>query len=370
MASKRHFLYSSLFTPSCSGHGGHRRTAQIHELLYQVDATLSPLAEHLHFRSASVKIFDYLAALPTSARAVGLPSRTSLFDWSFIQAIDYAIKRLSSNSSKINGLIWENTKDFRIPFATAGKLPLIALPQNIESLVKFYPVDNLTKYVSVTSILGSELKHLAKANLVISISEYDSWLMSSFGIESSYLPYWPCDDIETNCLQIRDARSHYLEGDDFILMIGSAVNPPTAHGILQFLRALPHYHQLLDREIIVVGYSVDTLTSKMSLPSNVRILGSIDNTRLNELLSKCKCVLIHQEYGTGSLTKIPELLLSGVPIVASRVASRNYSLHDGIVIYNEIADLCDILDSKLSQPRKPLRKRQEELRILDKLLNL
>lgn len=370
MVSKYHFLYSSVFTPSCSGHGGHRRTAQIHELFLQIHATLSPLAEHLHFKSAPRKIFDYLTDLPASAQAVGIPSKNSLFDWSFIKAVECAIDKLSSNTSKFKGLLWENTNDFRIPYATSGRLPLIALPQNIESLVSYYPKTNLLSYAQVSSMLGSELKSLAKANLVVSISEYDSWLLSCFGIESLYLPYWPCVDIERSCLQIRDARAQALASDDFVLMIGSAVNPPTAHGILQFLEALSHYQQFFDREIIVVGYSTDTILCQISLPSNVRVLGSIDNKRLNSLLTSCKCVLIHQEYGTGSLTKIPELLLSGVPVVASRVACRNYSDNNDILIYNEIRDVFDILDSKLSQPRIPLRNRQQEMLVLERLFSL
>ena len=365
-----HYLYSSTFIPLSSGHGGNRRTAQIHELLQQINAILSPLADHLYFKRAPFKVLDYMIALPASARAVGLPSKTSCFDWSYIQATESALKMLFDNSVEVKGLLWENTKDYRIPYAVAGKLPLIALPHNIESLVSYFPEANLINYAPVSSVLGSELRQLAKADLVISISEYDSWLLSSFGIKSLYLPYWPCIDVETSCLQIRDARSLASTHSEFILVIGSAVNPPTVHGILKFLEAFPKYQQLLDLEILLVGYSTEIITDLTTLPPNVRVLGSVDSISMNQLLITCKCVLIHQEYGTGSLTKIPELLLSGVPIVASRIASRNFSEHDDILIYDEIGEIYDILKSNLNQPRRPLRNRQEEVRVLDKLINL
>jgi hypothetical protein len=83
-------------------------------------------------------------------------------------------------------------------------------------------------------------------------------------------------------------------------------------------------------------------------------LGSIGDDQLEKLLLEVDMILIHQPPTTGALTKIPEMLIAGIPVLANFSSARNYYNTNGLFIYDNDITFYEILNSyKVSIPDLP-----------------
>jgi len=104
-------------------------------------------------------------------------------------------------------------------------VPIIALPHNIDSLT-------IAKgSISAKSArLKFEISALKKANCVFSISQWDSWIHSQFGITSEILSYYPAADCHQALIDKRKKRLESSQTNDF-LIAGSSHNEMTRLGM-------------------------------------------------------------------------------------------------------------------------------------------
>ena len=94
-------------------------------------------------------------------------------------------------------------------------------------------------------------------------------------------------------------------------------------------------------KLIVAGYGTETL-KPVSNPQIV-FRGTLSNEDLEKLLVDIDGIVIYQPPTTGALTRIPEMLLAGIPVFANFNASRNYFGIAGIEQYNTFDELFEIL---------------------------
>ena len=64
---------------------------------------------------------------------------------------------------------------------------------------------------------------------------------------------------------------------------------------------------------------------------------------LEELFATALAVIIHQIPSAGALTKIPELLNAGVPVIVNENAARTYFNLPGVNVYQELGELPELL---------------------------
>lgn len=185
-------------------------------------------------------------------------------------------------------------------------IPYVLFPQNIEFLVRG----------RVSRIPGGEFEReidaIREAELVVCICDQDAAICETFNERVAVVPYHPgpADLDSFACIRRRRAQSPKRR----YLALGSAVNPSTHPGFREVVELLRSSG--IDREeILVVGYGTETLRGVLG--DGAVVLGSVESQNLEDLLSSCCGVVVHQRQTSGFLTRLVELNLSGVPVLVA-----------------------------------------------------
>jgi len=241
-------------------------------------------------------------------------------------------------------LLWETTYDAILPaLARQAGFRVIALPHNIEAFVSEAVFADPA--YDPTRDLGAEVARLALADSVFTISKEERWLLEARGLSPGYLPYYPDPVLQAECGAIRSRRLARASADGRVrgplLILGSAFNPATARGMAWQLeclaRSLP-----ADAGVVVAGPRSGEVLASHSRPG-VRMLGQVAREQLVELLGSCSAMLIHTFGGAGAVTRIPEALLAGVPVIANPNAARDQFGAPGVHVYDSEAGFADLV---------------------------
>lgn len=310
--------------------GGSKRSVQIREML----------------KESGVPYFDDSFMLPKntpkltlirwSLRAVSFirknyPKHSIQSFSSYIKLVKYYALRIPIVFDKYKDqdveFLWENTNDRDMLYlmkATGHRV--MALPHNIESLVN----GNSLK------ALEAEVTNLKICDAVFTISKEETWLFRLLGLNAHYLPYYPPSAAESFFLSIRDRRGLRVPNSHKrFALLGSVTNPPTRTGMQTLIdfaatKELPF-------DLVIAGYQTESLT-KVIHP-RISFLGTLSNEELEKLLIDVDGLIIYQPPTTGALTRIPEMLVAGIPVYANFDASRNYFGVNGIVHYDSFDEL-------------------------------
>jgi hypothetical protein len=252
------------------------------------------------------------------------------------------INKLSEFSHFDNGiLLWEGTKpeNYIYPAYFKGlKYKVIGLPHNLESLVPGQ-VSRLTNRKS-PSWLPEEIEMLRLCDIVFTISREENLLLKQFGINARYLPFFPAGKVYNYLLKIRSRRIERKKLNPVrkILMLGSIINLPTRLGMIDriewFLDAKFSYCKL-----IIAGYSTEELNKFTKNSDNIILSGTVSKDQLYEILSDIDAILIHQVATSGALTRIPEMLIAGIPVFINPESAKSYYNVDGVYVYENNAEL-------------------------------
>lgn len=227
--------------------------------------------------------------------------------------------------------LWENTNDRDMLYllkATGHRV--IGMPHNIESLVRGKSV----------IALGAEVSNLRLCDAIFTISKEETWLLRLLGLNAHYLPYYPPQAAESFFLSIRREREQRASKPCKVFsLLGSATNAPTRSG----MQALVDFAatQDLPFKLIVAGYGTESLNPVSN--SQIVFRGALSNDELEKLLIDIDGIVIFQPPTTGALTRIPEMLLAGIPVFSNFNAARNYFGVSGIELYNTFEELFDML---------------------------
>lgn len=251
-------------------------------------------------------------------------------------------------------LLWETTYDSLLPkLAREYGYGIVALPHNLESLV-CERVFNDPCY-DPTSDLGAEVQRLARADRIFTISREERWFLEARGLMPNYLPFFPAGSLYTECVGIRAKRIETANSDGGVhgslLLMGSAFNPATARGMRQQLEWLRE-RSSPDIQTVVVGPQSETLLAEFA-SSRVQILGGIPRAQLVDLLTTCSALLIHTQGGAGAVTRIPEALLAGIPVIANSNAARGQQGTPGVYVYETQSDFIALTSKPPPVPSLP-----------------
>lgn len=351
--SKENTVLCFGFEPVLTGHGGERRSAQLHELLNSDNIkTLLPQGDKDREFS---KINQYYHGLRVCQN---LPIQiNSIRNYGYYGHRYMSLSQIYEENAIALVTLWEATYDCMIPFvAKLHRHKIIAAPQNIESLVPIHlnntTVDKQIDFKFTLNKLGKELHFLAKSDLVFCISREEQWLLRLFGIEAYYLPYYPPNITFDRLLSIRQARESSHKSK--YLILGSAINTPTLIGMIEQVDLLLKSCKSENLVIDIVGYGTEKL-SEFYKKSNVNVIGSVSEEELHDILLGTKAILIHQKAGAGALTKIPEMLVAGIPIIANGNACRSSFQYHGVYCYDTVDKLIDLMGQELETPDIPVR---------------
>jgi hypothetical protein len=74
---------------------------------------------------------------------------------------------------------------------------------------------------------------------------------------------------------------------------------------------------------------------------------------LDALQRDARALLVHYVPAPGALTRIPEALIAGIPVVANRHAARGYETVSGVHVYDTAEELAELLAADLPAPAMP-----------------
>jgi hypothetical protein len=330
----KNILYHSFHTPNPRGNGGNRRTAQITDILKRSNFGINFLNE-IDYRP---KKFSSLPKGISAMLNYNFPVRFRKKNISLAGHYYQQLIHQLNSCPKSTVLIWESNihNYFLLPLiAKKMGIKTIGVPQNIESLVPNQK-SSFTDKESPDWFL-EEINYFRSTEKVFTISKEEKWLFNLFNIDADYLPYYPVKDMEVYYEGIRKLRSSAnFKNNGRILMVGSGNNPPTYLGMKEVLKNLLKYDSNIT--IDIAGFATQKLQQEFTHP-NYHFHGPLAEEVLYKMMVDCKFILNHQKITTGALTKIPELLIAGIPVVANFESSRSYYNIDGVYTYTNFEEL-------------------------------
>ena len=345
-------IYFSRFLNDPSSHGGDKRTAQLCELIGQFDyefvSTCNPtftVPQKLHdLLYNSYGYFQKKRSLRYKQRV----TYTKYFKWSerFRDAVLHwhFLAQLFSESLNVKpDLLIIDDPVFLAPLVNYAKsrgIPVVAFIHNIETLSR-----EQVEYAQQREMFTYELELLAKCDLVVTISQEETWLLRNFGLDPVYLPYFPVKQAADRCEAVRKKRQSSSKAG--FALLGTVYNLQTLEGMKRVIDAISANNILADDKLIIAGYGTLQLAS-FADDASIVVCGDLTDAELDELLTTTKGCIVYQENASGALTKIPELLLAGVPVVLNSHAARSHHNLPGIFEFNTFEQMTQQLAAAAS----------------------
>lgn len=336
------------FESNPHGTGPEKRSFQIRDLVRSAGCEIADLKPP----ASTPRLLTHIAGLSARLRhgacasvdhaGIGLLGYRSLF-----------YRRALNEHRGAKVLLWETTYDDLLPaMASHMGFRIVALPHNIECFVSERAFADQSYQKSAD--FPAEVRRLGRADRRFTISKEEKWLLEASGLESAYLPFYPTGSLKTECEMIRKGRmasgnaAGHISGP--LLMLGSAINPATARGMKRQLDWLRE--SLPDAKVTVIGSKTEMVFSEFA-SSSVHPLGYVTREELIEFLKTCSALLIHTENGAGAVTRIPEALLAGIPVIANSNAARDCHNIAGVNVYETKQDFVSLVQTQLTMPAQP-----------------
>jgi hypothetical protein len=341
------FLELSFYQPDWHSHGGVHRTLQVAELLRATGLPVPPPAPPPPPGSGQMKSNPL-------RRLVGIvapPLRRAVVRRREIAGFQQRLAAVPD--AKL--MIWESTRQlFPAEEARRRALKVIAVPQQLEALDPNEP--ERTPTAQLLDALKRELAALVSADAVFGLSQEDAWFLRLCGAKAFCLPYYPCAGLEAELLAIRANRP--AETTPRFLLIGTAIHPATKRALKEVLGWLTEARKHVSFQLDVAGFGSETLADAATHP-DFTLHGSVSQERLTELQLAARGAIVHHVHYSGMLTRVSELLMAGVPVLANEAAAR-CAPPSSVHVYRNADDLAALLGTALPTPPKPIRPEAEE----------
>ncbi len=213
-------------------------------------------------------------------------------------------------------------------------VPVISICHNIETLAPTQVSDDPNR-----SLFLRELDLSARCASVITISREETVLLNNLGIETIFLPYYPVQPVAERFLSVRQKREKkqrklFKKSSPKYLLLGNALNLETRNGMEKFITSWASQQmQNSHGKLSVAGLKSEQHLQAVNAqhPGVIELLGTLSDNDLDQLLEDVTACICYQEAGGGALTRIVEMLVAGVPILANSHAARTYYQTNGLV---------------------------------------
>ena len=219
-------------------------------------------------------------------------------------------------------------------------VPIIAVCHNLESMVPSQ-VDRGNRF----ALLEKEIAILARCSRVITISREETAFLTNQGVRTLYYPYFPAEEIVRRLLRVRRKR-RWKRKSGFLLM-GTAFNAETVAGMRKVVKFWESENAGSRFGLLhLAGFRVEKHFPLEDRIPGVEVHGSLEDEDLDRLLVRVRACICHQETGAGALTRIPEMLLAGVPVMANFHAARSHHGKDGVIEYPNLDGLLRLINRR------------------------
>ena len=214
-----------------------------------------------------------------------------------------------------------------------GRRALLVLSsQNLESLdAAWWPHLSRPQRLCAALDLLDELSATSRFDRRIAISRVEASFLSGIGLGTEVHAYIPVGRIRERLLAVRERRAGHSETSNVLLVLGSAVHPPTGRAVEAVIRRLLDSPPLRSCEIHLAGHGTQRW---QALDPAVTAHGWVGDGELAELLVRARLVVAPHAGGFGALTRLPELACAGIPVWAPLQAGWAQDLPPGVAIWN------------------------------------
>lgn len=243
---------------------------------------------------------------------------------------------------------------------------VVAVPQNFDGLTQ--GMASAWTGRRSPDWFGEELDQLRYADAIFVLSAHDRWLLSLHDLHADVLPYYPPTDVEARLLDLRRQRSEHPHRGTVNLALGTVGSEPTVRGFRDLLRVLESSAQMRStaESVVVAGFGTEHLRAAFEA-SGARVAGTVTEAELDELQLTARSFLVHYVPAPGALTRIPEALIAGIPVVANRHAARGYETVPGVHVYDRPEQLIELLAADLPVPPPVPRPVEAEERLVSEV---
>lgn len=340
-------IYFSRYRADQVDNGGARRVAQVLQLLegYELEFVTSlvrPKSAGKRNSSGAVSLLSM--AVQAVIRGSYRKYSPEFANWIFFsRRLARRWTRALCNRNNIR-LIIVDDPIFFAPLVQAlhnRNIPILAHCHNIETLSR-----SQVQQSHQVQLLGEELELLRLCRAAITISREETFLLRNLGMKPVYLSYYPPKSVEWRLRTVREIRTGMAKRD--FLLLGSAGNAPTRKGMQQIINMWGKICPCPgDDRLVVAGFGTENLDSG-NCAAGLIFVGAVTDAELDGILTTARAAIVYQEDGAGALTRIAELLLAGVPVLANSHAARSYQHLPGVFEFAELADM----PLKLEEVRK------------------
>ncbi len=211
-------------------------------------------------------------------------------------------------------------------------IPTICCPQNIEAFSEnlyLYThhlqafgagasnLKNTLGMYAVSQDFVNELYAYSQCAARLFISRVETGLIGGLGLPSQYYPYLPVGELRQNLKRIRERRVR--EGIDrgLFLLLGSATHTPTGKSFARFIAQMQEHGLPPGVRVVVVGAGTDKLLPPGKSIAGLELKGWLVQKELDELMLRARAVLVPQQLGFGTFTRLIEAACAGMPVIAS-----------------------------------------------------
>jgi glycosyltransferase involved in cell wall biosynthesis len=345
---------------------GNNRKRQVQELLNEAGIEVKDYPiEGMFSRLERLQALRYLYSNPHWRPKINLRHLSYLAGYfcSHVRALSAEGQRGVVISEEPHDFVWYHAVQ------RAGWRSIV-LPHCIESL---WP--DWSNWITGTTIprsVDEELRYLGTANAVFFISREEQWLAANYGVTGYYLPYFPPSDVREQLRGDRLAKLQALSKGREFLIFGSAVQPNTIEGMKQQTRLLVDIMgDRRDTTVHIVGVG----TEKMRDIWDHRLFqfhGPVSDEVLRQIKSRVRACLLSGPRGNGALTRIPEMLMSGVPVIADNISCRSAWTYEGLHCFDSPEEFAQLLEADLAippEPPKPVSRETDFVHTVRRLLN-
>jgi hypothetical protein len=167
---------------------------------------------------------------------------------------------------------------------------------------------------------GDEVMLYARAEQSWMLSQVECGFLRSLGLVAEYFPFYPVGEAMTQLQRLRARRSAATVDPGLFVISGSPIHQNNL-ALEQLLATLDLGQLGAGVRIAVTGFDKEQLDLARYASAKIQFIGRLKNAAFDDLLVKARAVLVPQFAGFGCLTRIPEMLAAGIPVLADEMTT-------------------------------------------------
>lgn len=201
----------------------------------------------------------------------------------------------------------------------------------------------------------AETQALANVNATFCISREEQWLLNNLGISARYLPYFP-DEERAKALSMERERRQLPRASTprEFLICATRGNSDTVNSFREqaewICQVVPEGQAVFH----VTGHQTEAIKDIWT-DKRFAFHGTCSDEEFSAVKERCVAICLHQCAGIGALTRVPDMILAGLAVIANGPAARSFIDMPGVYVYDTPVQFCELLQVDMPMPPVPRR---------------